>query len=428
MSASSRSVFRPLIAAGAVVALSGGSLLLLAAPAGAVSPGCALAPAVAQVFAAGSSASYVVPANVYALDVVAQGGAGAGEDPNVPGGAGAEVTTTLDVSPGESLAIDVATSSSSSVGGLSGGAGSAGAGSITVTTTPPTYSGGGGGGSFISDGSTVLVAAGGGGGAGSSASGGSAAPTPSALVAAGVVSSGGDGVTADVTFGHGGTGGSAVPGTGGASASGYGVGPGFDGAGELGGNSFANPGGGSVGAGGGGGGFAGGGGGGGGGYGNGGGAGSSFSSAAYAIAESTAVTPSVAVTPEASPVFTTTASTTFHAGSVGTFSLCAASPVAVTLSETGGLPSGVVFTDNGDGTATLSGTSSATGTYPITITATSANGSSTQSFVLTVDPRVLASTGIDPSSGGIIAFLLIALGGAALGVSSRVRRLRQRAL
>ena len=62
-------------------------------------------------------------------------------------------------------------------------------------------------------------------------------------------------------------------------------------------------------------------------------------------------------------------------------------PVAA-LSETGALPSGVTLVDNGNGTATLSGTAAAGsgGVYPITITAT--NGitpNDTQSFTLTVD-------------------------------------------
>ena len=60
------------------------------------------------------------------------------------------------------------------------------------------------------------------------------------------------------------------------------------------------------------------------------------------------------------------------------------------LSETGALPTGVTFVDNGDGTATLAGTPAAGtgGTYPLTITAT--NGVSpdaTQTFTLTVAPR-----------------------------------------
>ena len=56
------------------------------------------------------------------------------------------------------------------------------------------------------------------------------------------------------------------------------------------------------------------------------------------------------------------------------------------LTESGALPSGVTFTDNKNGTATLSGTTTAAGTYPLTLTA--ANGvlpNATQSFTLTVN-------------------------------------------
>jgi hypothetical protein len=59
-----------------------------------------------------------------------------------------------------------------------------------------------------------------------------------------------------------------------------------------------------------------------------------------------------------------------------------------TLSETGELPPGLTFTDNGNGTATLAGTPApgSGGTYPITITATnSVSPAATQSFTLTVD-------------------------------------------
>ena len=58
------------------------------------------------------------------------------------------------------------------------------------------------------------------------------------------------------------------------------------------------------------------------------------------------------------------------------------------LSETGSLPTGVTFVDNGNGTATLAGTPAAgtSGVYPLTIGAS--NGVSpdaSQSFTLTVD-------------------------------------------
>ena len=55
------------------------------------------------------------------------------------------------------------------------------------------------------------------------------------------------------------------------------------------------------------------------------------------------------------------------------------------LTETGALPTGITFVDNGNGTATLAGTPAAGtgGTYPITITATNASGTVTQAFTLT---------------------------------------------
>ena len=90
------------------------------------------------------------------------------------------------------------------------------------------------------------------------------------------------------------------------------------------------------------------------------------------------------------PSVTSASSTTFETGHSGSFTVntsgCAGFPA--TLSETGALPSGVTFVDNGDGTATLAGTPAAGtgGSYPLQITAS--NGVSpdaTQSFVLTVD-------------------------------------------
>ncbi len=88
------------------------------------------------------------------------------------------------------------------------------------------------------------------------------------------------------------------------------------------------------------------------------------------------------------PSITSANATTFTVGSVGSFSVTTTGTPNASLSEVGALPSGVTFADNGDGTATLSGTPAAGtgGTYPITITA--ANGLSpnaTQSFTLTVD-------------------------------------------
>ena len=73
-------------------------------------------------------------------------------------------------------------------------------------------------------------------------------------------------------------------------------------------------------------------------------------------------------------------------GTPGTFTVTTTGFPTPTLTETGTLPAGVTFVDNGNGTATLAGTPAAgtAGTYPLTITATNSVSSATQSFTLTV--------------------------------------------
>ena len=88
------------------------------------------------------------------------------------------------------------------------------------------------------------------------------------------------------------------------------------------------------------------------------------------------------------PAITSADNTTFAVGTLGTFALTTTGTPTSALTETGSLPAGVTFVDDGDGTATLSGTPAAGtgGTYGLTITAT--NGvapDATQSFTLTVD-------------------------------------------
>ena len=45
-----------------------------------------------------------------------------------------------------------------------------------------------------------------------------------------------------------------------------------------------------------------------------------------------------------------------------------------TFTETGALPTGITFTDNGDGTATIAGTTTAAGNYPISVLVKSPGG------------------------------------------------------
>ncbi len=83
------------------------------------------------------------------------------------------------------------------------------------------------------------------------------------------------------------------------------------------------------------------------------------------------------------PAITSANSTTFTVGTAGSFTVTATGTPTPTLTETGALPSGVTFVNNGNGTATLSGTPAAGtgGSYSITITASNGVGTTaTQSL------------------------------------------------
>jgi hypothetical protein len=107
----------------------------------------------------------------------------------------------------------------------------------------------------------------------------------------------------------------------------------------------------------------------------------------------TDATQTFTLTVDQAPVITSANNTAFTVGTAGTFSVTTTGFPTPGLSETGALPSGVTFTDNGSGTATLAGTPAAgtAGTYPIMITANngvSPNG--TQTFTLTINPAPVA--------------------------------------
>ena len=99
-------------------------------------------------------------------------------------------------------------------------------------------------------------------------------------------------------------------------------------------------------------------------------------------------TQSFTLTVNQSPAITSANSTTFAAGTQGSFSVTTTGFPNSTLSESGTLPSGVTFTNNSNGTATLAGTPAAGsgGAYPIVITANNGvSPNATQSFTLTVN-------------------------------------------
>ena len=96
----------------------------------------------------------------------------------------------------------------------------------------------------------------------------------------------------------------------------------------------------------------------------------------------------VATTADPSGVrFTSPSEVTFEAGEAGSFTITTSGRVAP-ITQSGALPGGVTFTDNGDGTATLAGTADAGtgGTYPLTFQG-GLTGTVTQDFTLVVSER-----------------------------------------
>lgn len=87
------------------------------------------------------------------------------------------------------------------------------------------------------------------------------------------------------------------------------------------------------------------------------------------------------------PAITSAASYQVNARDQANFTVTTTGAPAPSITETGNLPTGMTFTDNGDGTATFTGQASPTnqGYYFITITATNDTGSVSQNFVLTVN-------------------------------------------
>jgi hypothetical protein len=140
----------------------------------------------------------------------------------------------------------------------------------------------------------------------------------------------------------------------------------------------------------------------------------------------------LAVGTAAGPAFTSGNSTTFTENSAGSFSVSAQGDGPVSLSESGALPSGVMFVDQGTGsgsgsqtdTGLLEGTPAfeTAGTYDISLTATDGNGNSTTvGFTLTVldgNPVITSanSTSFTENSAG--SFSVTANGDAPLTFST----------
>ncbi len=97
----------------------------------------------------------------------------------------------------------------------------------------------------------------------------------------------------------------------------------------------------------------------------------------------------IAITPASitqGPVFTSGTAATAGLGGAFTFTVTTTGSPPPRITRTGRLPSGIRFADNGDGTATISGTpeKAAAGVYPLTLTARNKYGTATQAFTLTI--------------------------------------------
>jgi hypothetical protein len=94
---------------------------------------------------------------------------------------------------------------------------------------------------------------------------------------------------------------------------------------------------------------------------------------------------SASVTVNEAPSITSASKTTFTVESSGSFSVTTRGFPAVSITESGALPNGVTFHDRGDGTATITGTTTSFGRFPITFSAHNGFGAdATQEFILTV--------------------------------------------
>jgi len=101
------------------------------------------------------------------------------------------------------------------------------------------------------------------------------------------------------------------------------------------------------------------------------------------------------------PSFTSSSSAAFPTFTTSTFTVSASGINVPAVSESGALPSGVTFHDNGNGTATFTGKPSSAATFPITLTASNGvSPNATQSFTLYAGFRVTTTT-LAPATIGV---------------------------
>jgi streptogramin lyase len=119
------------------------------------------------------------------------------------------------------------------------------------------------------------------------------------------------------------------------------------------------------------------------------------------------------------PAFTSAAAAAARAGHKFGFTITTVgSPTsahAANLGYAGRLPAGISFRNLGNGRATLAGVPVKGGSYPLTLTAASIAGTTTQSFVLTVTaaPKITTAAGATATDGSTFSFLVGTTGAPA---------------
>ncbi len=113
----------------------------------------------------------------------------------------------------------------------------------------------------------------------------------------------------------------------------------------------------------------------------------------------------------AAPAITSAASITAAVGTALNFTVTTSGTPAPALTESGNLPPGVSFHDNGNGTATIAGTptASAQGTYSVTISASNGVGNAaTQTLKLTVAeaPKITTGNRLTVRDGRAVRFIV----------------------
>ena len=115
--------------------------------------------------------------------------------------------------------------------------------------------------------------------------------------------------------------------------------------------------------------------------------------------------------PTTVPTITSASSVQFDARAVSSFTVTTTGSPTPSITESGSLPTGITFTDNGNGTATLAGQASPTnnGYYFITLTATNSTGTTTQNFILTINdaqttPTIISTNTLTESYGVPFSF------------------------